>query len=97
MEQSIGDLTIGLIGAAVTALAALCWRISSAKIAHSRAVRRYPISATYLSSYTDDLDGVVRTVKDEGLEQGSPRGDDVGDGGPRAAALKHIGLGVKVR
>ena len=65
MEQAFGDLVIGLIGAAITALAALCWRLSSAKIAHSRAVRRYPISATYLSSYTDELDGVVRTVKDE--------------------------------
>jgi GNAT superfamily N-acetyltransferase len=65
MGTELGELFIGLSSAAIAALAASLWQRIKRQRHRKAALKRYPINGYYASSYTDELRGVKRTIRDE--------------------------------
>lgn len=64
-ELVLQDILVGLVGAAIATGLSWAFRFVVLQAARRRAIRRYPISGTYVSEYSDIVDGVfLRTVRD---------------------------------
>jgi ribosomal protein S18 acetylase RimI-like enzyme len=64
-NSQLQDVAIGLVSAAIAAMFA---RIVTAVLRYRRrmiAARSYPIDGVYASSYTDEINGALRTIRDE--------------------------------
>jgi ribosomal protein S18 acetylase RimI-like enzyme len=65
LGSALNDLVIGLASAAIAAVLAHITNRIRKNVQRRQAMRRHPIDGVYASSYSDELQGVRRTVRDE--------------------------------
>ena len=64
MNADLQNVLLGLVSAAVAALFARLIDLFRKHRKRIETARKHPIAGTYLSSYTDVMDGVTRTIRD---------------------------------
>lgn len=64
MRSDVRDILLGLACAAITTVLARAAQLIHRHWLRVQTARRYPIGGTYISTYTDVMDGVTRVVRD---------------------------------
>jgi N-acetylglutamate synthase-like GNAT family acetyltransferase len=62
---ALREIIIGLISAAIAAALAFSWRYFRKRVKRRRALREHPIDGIYASSYSDNVAGQNRTIRDQ--------------------------------
>lgn len=65
VSSELHDIVIGLASAAIAGAVVRIIEITRKRRTRANALRNYPVNGVYASSYTDELGGVQRAVRDE--------------------------------